>query len=251
VAREMSAPVDQKLNRRTVMTGAACLALTACEQSGGGEIKRLKSQVQDRFGAKDFAKAYELSVKGFMLAREKLGDKHADTLYFAQAVSENALQSRNLPAAQKALKIELELRSKAGQSEEKLQRRRTTLIKLAEESGDKTTAIAQTVLVAQAINMGSGKDPQPTYMPSDSPYTPELAKQRVEGDVEMSFNLDANGTPSAVRVTHAIPANVFDAAAVEYLKRWRFTPYLENGTPVSSTGHHYTLAFRMPRGERR
>lgn len=164
-----------------------------------------------------------------------------------RAVSETAIGAHNLRAAQKALKVELDLRSAAGQSEEKLQRRRTLLVKLAEESGDKTTAVEQTVLVAKAIKMSAGKDPQPTYRPDESPYPMELAKGHVEGDVELEFNLDPNGAPAAIKVIHATPRNVFDTAAVEHLKKWRFTPVIENGAPVSSVGHHYTLGFRMPR----
>ena len=62
--------------------------------------------------------------------------------------------------------------------------------------------------------MGAGKDPQPTYRP-ESPYPPDLAKARVEGDVELGFNLDPTGTPAAIRVIRATPANTFDIAAME------------------------------------
>jgi TonB family protein len=233
-------------DRRAAVLGGLCLILAGCGRNAERDLKTLRTQIQDRYGAKDFAKGYELSVKALTLARETLGDKNPETLYFAQAVSENALGARKFKVAQEALKVELDLRSRAGQSEEKLQRRRTMLIKLAEESGDKTTAIEQTVIVAKAIGMGSGKDPQPTYRP-ESEYPPDLYKQRVEGDVELGFSLDANGTPAGVRVIRATPPNVFDSVAVENLKRWRFTPFIENGQPVASTGHHFTLAFRMQR----
>ena len=235
------------LHRRPALLGAACLLLAGCGDDGAREVKSLKSQVQDRWGAKDFARGYELAQKGFELSRKVNGDKHADTLYFAQAVSETAMGARNFSAARKALKLELELRAGAGQSEEKLQKQRTRLIKLAEESGDKTTAITQTVIIAKAIKMGPGKDPQPTYKPDESPYPIALAKDRVEGDVELGFSLDADGKPSGVKVIKATPRNVFDQAAIDHLQKWRFTPYIENGQPVSSTGHHYLLGFRMSR----
>jgi protein TonB len=157
-----------------------------------------------------------------------------------------ALGQRNMAAAARAMKVELELRTKAGQSEQKLQPRRTLLIKLAEEAGDTQTAVEQTVLVAKGIDMKMGKDPQPTYRPENI-YPPELYTKGVQGDVELSFNLDPNGTPVAVRVVRATPPNVFDTVAVESFKKWRFTPFIENGAPVSSVGHTFTLAFRTGR----
>ncbi len=243
----MAIIMSASLHRRAALLGGSCLLLTGCGDDGTREIKSLKTQVQDRWGAKEFAKGYELAVKGFDLSRKLNGDKHPDTLYFAQAVTETATGARNMRAAQKALKTELDVRSAAGQSEDKLQRRRTLLIKLAEESGDKATAIAQTVIIAKVIKMGPGKDPQPTYRPDESPYPIALAKDRVEGDVDLSFSLDADGKPGGIKVIKATPRNVFDQAAIDHLQKWRFTPFIENGQPVSSTGHHYLLGFRMPR----
>ena len=242
----MAAVDPTTVARRASLIGFAALAFSACDKSAEREVKGLKIQVQDRYGAKDWVKGYEIAQKGLALARKALGDKNPDTLYFAQAVSEMALNAHNVSGTMRGLKVELELRSRAGQSEKKLQSRRTLLIKLAEEGGDKSTAIEETVAVARGIAMSQGKDPQPTYR-TETPYPPDLFRQHIEGDVEMTFNLDPNGTPSAVRVVKATPPNVFDTAAVESLKKWRFTPVLENDMPVSSTGHHFTLAFRMAR----
>jgi len=218
--------------------------LTACNNDDERQIKGLKMQVQDRYGEKDFAKGLDLSQKGLTLARKAEGDKAPDTLYFAQAISENQLGLRNVQGAIRALKQEITLRSAAGQSEKKLQSRRTLLIQLAQNSGDTATAIAQTVAIAQSIAMGPGKDPQPTYR-ADTSYPPDQYRQHVEGDVEIAFNLDADGSPTGARVSKSTPSYVFDSVALESFRKWRFTPYIDNGTPVASTGHHFTLAFRM------
>jgi TonB family protein len=224
--------------------GAGVCLVAACGKDSTREIKSLKAQVQDRYGAKDFAKGYELSNKGLTLARAQLGDKHPDTLYFAQGVSSNAVAMHNPRLAMSALKQELDLRSKAGQSEKKLQSRRTLLIQIAEENGDKSTAIDQTVIIAKNIGMGPGKDPQPTYRP-ENPYPADLARQHIEADVDIAYGLDANGTPVAPRVVRAVPTDAFNIAALENFRRWRFTPYIENGEPTSSSGHRFTLAFRL------
>ena len=237
------------LARRATIVGASCLLLTACGKDPARDLKGMKAQIQERFGNKDFAGGYDIAVKALELARSTIGDKAPDTLYFAQAITENAEGMRNIPAFIKAMKVELDLRSKAGQGEDRLQRRRTLLIRFAEESGDKQTSIEQTVIIANSIGMGPGKDPQPTYRP-ESPYPADLARARVEGDVELGFNLDPNGTPVAIRVIRAVPVNTFDIAAMENFRLWRFTPFIENGQPVSSVGHNFLLAFRLEKAKR-
>lgn len=222
--------------------------LTACGNEEERKIKGLKIKVQDAYGAKDFRKGLDAAQKGLALARKTLGDTAPDTLYFAQAISENQLGLHNIPGVMRALKQELALRSDAGQAEKKLQSRRTLLVQLAEQSGDKPTAIDQTVIIAKSIAMGPGKDPQPTYRPMPD-YPPDLYRQQVEGDVEIAFNLDADGSPTGVRVTKSTPPNVFDSVALDSFRKWRFTPYIQDDEPVASTGHHFTMAFRMSRGQ--
>ena len=148
------------------------LLLTGCGDDGNLAVKNLKTQVQLAYGTKEFSKALALSQKGLALARKNMGDTAPDTLYFAQAISEATLNMRNVRGAATALHQELEMRTAAGQAEQKLQSRRTLLIQLAEENGDKVTAGAQAVLVAKGIEMAPGKDPQPVYR-ADTIYPPE------------------------------------------------------------------------------
>jgi TonB family protein len=234
---------------RIAWGGAALLlpVLTACGDDENKKIKGLKMQVQDRFGAKDFRHGLDLAQKGLAMSRKQLGDTAPDTLYFAQAITENQLGLHNNTGTMRALKQELALRSAAGQPEKKLQSRRTMLIQLAELAHDQATSIEQTVIIAKSIEMGPGKDPQPTYR-SMPDYPPNLFRDGVEGDVDMAFNLDADGTPEAVRVKTSTPAHVFDAVALDAFRKWRFTPFIENDQPVASTGHHFTLAFRLKGG---
>lgn len=242
----MSSARRSLTRRRIVFLSAAALALAGCDNPQIREIKNLKAELEVSYGSKHYAQALELSQKGFALARTAEGDNALDTLYFAQGISESVIALRNWSGAIRALKQEIKLRSAAGQSEKKLQSRRTLLIKLAEENGDHSTAIEQTVIVAAAIGMGPGKDPQPTYE-TETAYPPELYEQKIEGDVDIGFDLDADGTPQDAHVIKSNPPQVFDAAALQSIRRWRFTPFIQNGQPVSSSGHHYTLEFRLPR----
>ncbi len=235
--------------RTRILTAAIAMAfgVGACGDGGKQEIRELKSQVQAAYGAKNFQKGAELSTQGLKLARTALGDEAADTLYFVQAISENTLASGNLRGAMSALKQELAMRKAAGQTEKRLQARRTLLIKLAEENGDKATAAEQAVEVSRGIEMARGKDPQPVYR-APTAYPAALYQQKIEGDVDIAYSLDQNGAITDARVATSTPARVFDQAALDSFKKWRFTPMLDSsGRPVSASGFKFTLAFRLSR----
>lgn len=226
---------------------ALCLALSlaACDNSGKTEAKEIKEQVQRAYGSKDFAKVLGLAQKGLTFSREKLGDTAPDTLYFAQAISEAQFNLRNPRGAITAIKQELLMREAAGQAENKLQKRRTLLIQLAEENGDTLTAADQAVKVSRGINMGQGMDPQPVYQVQTN-YPPEQYQRGVEGDVEIAYDLDATGAVASARVNKSTPPIVFDQAALESFRKWRFTPMLDKaGQPIQGRGFKFTLAFRL------
>lgn len=214
---------------------------------GKREIRELKAQVQQAYGTKNFKKGVELSQKGLKLSRDARGDAAPDTLYFAQAISENTIATGNVRGAISALKQEIEMRSRAGQDEKRLQLRRTLLIKLAEESGDTLTAADQAVEVSRGIAMARGKDPQPVYR-APTAYPPELFRRKIEGDVDIGYSLDRTGAVTDARVVSSTPVRVFDQVALDSFKKWRFTPMLdENGQPISGSGFRFTLAFRLGR----
>jgi TonB family protein len=53
-------------------------------------------------------------------------------------------------------------------------------------------------------------------------YPPAAQTLGVEGTVQLSFSVDANGSVSDVEVVSANPTGIFDAAATEAVKRWRY-----------------------------
>jgi TonB family protein len=60
------------------------------------------------------------------------------------------------------------------------------------------------------------------YVDPDYPRT--SAGQRVAGWVDVSFGIDAVGRTTAMQVTDAEPAGMFEDAALAAVKRWRFAP---------------------------
>ena len=221
--------------------------IAACGDTEQTQVKGLKEQVQVAYGNKDFTKALALAEKGLPMARKIEGDRGADTLYFAQALTENYVMMHNPRGAMAALKQEIQMRLAAGQSEKKVQQRRTLLIQIAEENGDKMTAADQALAVARGIEMGPGKDPQPVYR-TQTAYPPDQYRARTEGDVQIGYSIDSTGAVTEAHVIKSTPAQVFDQAAIESFRRWRFTPMLDKtGGPVAASNLTFTLAFRLGR----
>jgi len=231
---------------------SACLAFVVCAfllsacDNPKAKIKDLKSVVQVSYGSKNYKDSAKAASEGLKLAMENLGAKHADTLYFAQAVSEAYIKLNDKRNAAPALAREIDLRIGAGQTEEKLQSRRTFAIKFAEESGDRTLAAKQAVAIAKAIGMKKGMDPQPVYRP-ETKYPPDLYTRGIEGDVTIAYTLDEGGSVLEAKVVKAVPKDMFDTVALASFLTWRFTPMLENGAAVKSSGHQFTLMFRTGR----
>ena len=69
--------------------------------------------------------------------------------------------------------------------------------------------------------------PPPTY--------PKAAlEQGISGKVILIVDVAADGSVAAAKVERADPAGVFDASALESVKKWRFTPATKDGKPVAS-----------------
>ena len=67
-----------------------------------------------------------------------------------------------------------------------------------------------------------------------NPIYPQEARRRgIEGVVEISFLITREGRTADLRVLHAEPGTTFVRAALEAVRRWRFTPPQKDGRPVA------------------
>ena len=72
----------------------------------------------------------------------------------------------------------------------------------------------------------------PTRISYAPPVYPPIAVQaKVDGTVELEAVIDAAGAVTDVRVLRSIP--LLDRAAIEAVRRWRYTPARLNGVPVA------------------
>jgi protein TonB len=67
-----------------------------------------------------------------------------------------------------------------------------------------------------------------------STYPRKALDEGLSGSVTVDFIINAKGEPTELRIADAKPAGVFDQAALEAVKRWRYEPFMVNGvsTPI-------------------
>lgn len=71
-------------------------------------------------------------------------------------------------------------------------------------------------------------------------YPPLALRRRIEGDVTVVFTVRTDGSVDAPRVASAQPAGLFEDAALDAVRRWRFAPVPR---PVET---RQVLNFRLP-----
>ena len=75
-------------------------------------------------------------------------------------------------------------------------------------------------------------------------YPSQAALDGTEGWVDIDFTISPEGVPQDLKVRDAKPKRVFDRAAINSVRQWRFEPIVENGTPVVKRA---TLRVRFQR----
>jgi TonB family protein len=63
-------------------------------------------------------------------------------------------------------------------------------------------------------------------------YPPNALAQHLTGSVTLHFNVDTHGETHDIHVVEASSPGVFDQAAINAIKHWRYAPLLVDGVPV-------------------
>ncbi len=94
---------------------------------------------------------------------------------------------------------------------------------------DSTKTAPEPIHVAQA----SMKAPRATYAPDPKfPEKERKARQRGKGTVLLSLVVNPDGLPSDIKVSRTLSPE-FDNAAMDAVKKWRFSPETRDGKPVA------------------
>ncbi len=78
--------------------------------------------------------------------------------------------------------------------------------------------------------------------PTKPKYPADAFVRKVEGVVIVEFVIDATGHVVRTRIIQSIP--MLDAAALETVRTWEFTPALKHGRPVA-TAAQAPVTFRI------
>jgi protein TonB len=115
---------------------------------------------------------------------------------------------------------------------------------------DSMAAIATLVEGAaqRMANIGGsgGADRDAVPLVRIEPDYPMQARQRgQEGWVVLEFTISTAGTVKDVEVVASEPGSVFDRAAVQAVRKWKYNPKVVDGKPVERSGMKVRLDFEM------
>ena len=79
-------------------------------------------------------------------------------------------------------------------------------------------------------------------------YPPRAQQQRIEGWVDIQFTISPVGTVQEARVIGSQPPIVFDRAALRAIRKWRYSPKIQDGVPVARPDQQARIRFELPRG---
>ena len=71
------------------------------------------------------------------------------------------------------------------------------------------------------------------YVPPE--YPPGALQKGIQGDVRVRITVAADGKVKSATVVNSSPAAVFDRAALEAVRRWRFKPLSVNDPGIEAT----------------
>lgn len=76
-------------------------------------------------------------------------------------------------------------------------------------------------------------------------YPRRAAQKSIEGFVDLEFTVTKLGTTKDVTVIYAEPANVFNSAAINSVKKYKYRPKVEDGKPIDVPGVQIRVTFEM------
>src|SRR6267143_43908 len=87
--------------------------------------------------------------------------------------------------------------------------------------------------VSSRASSWSAPGPSLKRLRAPSPDYPVSAlTQRLAGSVTLEFTVNTSGEPRDIHVVEATPPGVFDQAAINAVKHWRYAPLLVDGALV-------------------
>lgn len=118
--------------------------------------------------------------------------------------------------------------------------------------GDIVPIIDTSVELAEATNLASGGGNRAAVpLVQVLPEYPERAKsQGLRGWVDVAFTITAVGTVADARVMKSSLPVIFERAALDAVRRWKYNPMVKDGVAVARPDQYARLSFEPPKGRR-
>jgi len=99
---------------------------------------------------------------------------------------------------------------------------------------------------ANQLAMSGGSDRSAVPQVRIQPDYPIQARQKgIEGWVEVKFTVGTDGSVRNPVVVQAQPRKIFDRAALQAVKGWKYNPKIEDGKAVEQHGIKVRLTFKL------
>jgi periplasmic protein TonB len=92
---------------------------------------------------------------------------------------------------------------------------------------------------------GTNHDAQPIVR-FEPDYPPSALRRGTEGWVQVQFSVSETGRVTDVIVVGANPRGVFEEESVKAVRRWLYSPRIEDGVAVERVGLQTVLRFEIP-----
>ena len=101
-------------------------------------------------------------------------------------------------------------------------------------------------LAASDLAVGGGVDrdavPQVRIQPD---YPIQARQKRIEGWVDVQFTVGSDGSVRNPIVLDAEPRTIFDRAAIQAVKGWKYNPKVQDGKPVERPNVQVRIRFQL------
>ena len=202
---------------------------------GEGDVERLTALVRSA-QASNAVPAAQLAKWRSEISR--LNDKARQDLQAER-------QARDAAAADQKTR---ETRSAEAAREAQFARERESAQKLEAERAKQAAAAAASAATADAsASQGPSQRVEPKLKRSVQPEFPaEAFDKGLSGFVTVGYTVDVEGKTQNLRVESSEPPEVFDKAAMNAVRRWRYEPASIDGVPTESQ-MKLTIRFKLPK----
>ena len=89
-------------------------------------------------------------------------------------------------------------------------------------------ALSPPPLLKQEEGMQKGRQAPHPFVRVEATYPKDAVIKGIEGFVEMRFSIDPEGKPQNIKIVKTQPKKMFERAAIEALKQWRYLPFVSS-----------------------